>query len=115
MGTYVFGYNSPAAAAREVFKPSTDSASRVVPSQKKFSVLGLGFSCGGVTSGGVFAFLWPILPGPGNPSNGPTFWPKYFHETKLSYEFLEPLISFLAYLDQKLCHKSQKVVKNPTP
>ena len=35
IGSYVFGYNSPAAAAREVFKPSTDSASLVVPSQKK--------------------------------------------------------------------------------
>jgi len=58
MGAYVFGYNSSAAVAREVFKPSTDSASLVVPSQKKtFSVLGLGFSWGGVTSGGVFAFL----------------------------------------------------------
>jgi len=38
--THVFGYNSPAAAAREVFKPSTDSASLVVPSKKNFSVLG---------------------------------------------------------------------------
>ena len=37
MGAYVFGDNSPAAAAREVFfKPSTDSASLVVPSQKTF-------------------------------------------------------------------------------
>jgi len=25
------------------------------------------------------------------------------------------LIGFLAYLDEKLCHKNQKVVKNPTP
>ena len=35
IGRRFFGYNSPAAAAREVFKPSTDSASLVVPSQKK--------------------------------------------------------------------------------
>jgi len=47
----VFGHNSPAAAAREVFKPSTDSASLVLPSQKKFSVLAWGFSWGDVTSG----------------------------------------------------------------
>jgi len=33
-----------------------DSASLVVLCQKNFSVLGLGFSCGRVTSGGVFAF-----------------------------------------------------------
>jgi len=32
---YIFGYNSPAAAARELFKPSADSASLVVPSKKK--------------------------------------------------------------------------------
>jgi len=80
-----FGHNSPAAAAREVFKPSADSASLVVPSQKNFSVLGLGFSWGDVTSEGVLAFLWLTLPGSGRQSNGPTFWPKYFLETRLSY------------------------------
>jgi len=39
-----------------------------------------------------------------------------FLETRLSYESLEPLIGFLTYLDPKLCHKNQKVVKisNPT-
>ena len=37
-GSCIFGYNSAPAAAREVFKPSTDSASLVVSSQKKFSV-----------------------------------------------------------------------------
>jgi len=98
-----------------VFKPSTDSASLVVPSLKKFSVLGLGFFWGSVTSGGVFAFLWPTLPGPGRPSNGLTFGPKYFYATRLSYDSLEPLIGFLAHLDEKLCHINQKVVKNPTP
>ena len=41
--------------------------------------------------------------------------PKYFYETRLFHESLEPLIDFLAYLDEKLCHKNQKVVKNPTP
>jgi len=113
MGVYIFGYNSPAAAAREVFKPSTDSASLVVLSQKKF--FSFGFSWGGITSGDIFAFLWPTLPSPGRPSNGPTFWSKYFYETRLSYKFLEPLIGFLAYLDQKLCHENEKVVKNPAP
>jgi len=77
--------------------------------------LGLGFFWGGVTSGGDFVFLWPILQGPGRPFNGPTFWPKYCYETRLSPESLEPLSDFLAYLDKKLCHKNQKVVKNPTP
>jgi len=54
IGAYVFGYNSPPAAAREVFKPSTDSASLLVPSQKKFSVLGLGISWGRTSQVGVF-------------------------------------------------------------
>ena len=40
IGSSLFCYNSLAAAAREVFKPSPDSASLVVSSQKKkFSVL----------------------------------------------------------------------------
>jgi len=55
------------------------------------------------------------LHGLGRPSNGPMFWPKYFYETRLSQESLEPLIDFLEYLDEKLCHNNQKVVKNPTP
>jgi len=108
IGAYVFGYDSQPAAAREVFKPSTDSASLVVPSQKKIFSW---FSGWGFTSGGVFAFLWPTLPGPGRPSNGPTFCPKYFYETRLSYESVESLIGFLAYLDEKLCHKNKKQSK----
>jgi len=36
-------------------------------------------------------------------------------ETRLSCETLEPLIDFLAYMDQTLCHKKQKVVKISTP
>jgi len=55
------------------------------------------------------------LHGSGRPSNGSTFSPKYIYETRLSRESLEPLIDFLAYLDEKLCHKNQKVVKNLTP
>jgi len=91
------------------------SASLVVSSQKKIFSFGFGVLLGGVKSGGVFVFLWPTLHGPGRPSNGLTFWPKYFYETRLSHESLEPLIDFLAYLDEKLCQINQKVVKNPTP
>jgi len=77
-----------------------DSASLEVSSQKKIFSFGFGVLLGGVTSGGVFAFLWPTLHGPGRPSDGRTFWPKYFYETRLSHESLEPLIDSLAYLDQ---------------
>jgi len=43
------------------------------------------------------------------------FRSSFFLETRLSYESLEPLIDFLAYLDQKLYHKNQKVVEISTP
>jgi len=84
IGRYSFGHNSQAAAAREVFTPSTDSASLLVPTQKKtFSVLRLGFSWGDVISGGVIAFSWLTLPGPGRQSNEPIFCLKFYW--KLDY------------------------------
>ena len=90
IGSSLFCYNSPAAAAREVFKPSPDSASLVVSSQKKIFSFGLGVLLGGRHKWGCFGFLWSTLTGPGRPSNGPTFCPKYFYETRLSHESLEP-------------------------
>jgi len=39
------------------------------------------------------------------------FCSSFVFETRLLSESLEPLIDFLAYLDQKLCYKNQKVVK----
>ena len=57
-----------------------------------------------------FSFCWPSLRGSGRQSNEPTVSLKFCLETRLSYESLEPLIDFLAYLDQKLYHKNQKVV-----
>jgi len=54
MGLYVFGYNSPAAAAREVFKPSTDSAGLVVSSQKMIFCFGCGVLLGGRHKWGCF-------------------------------------------------------------
>jgi len=113
---HVYYYNSPPAAAREVFKSSTDSASLVVPSQKKQFQFWVWGSFGGASEMGVFSrfhgLLYPALDAH---RMGPRFWPKYFYETRLSYESLEPLIGFLAYLDEKLCQKKQKVFKNPTP
>jgi len=41
---HFFGQSSPAAVAREVFKPSTDAASRLVSIKKYFFDLGLEFS-----------------------------------------------------------------------
>jgi len=47
-------YYSPADFARELFKPSTDSASLVVQIEKKFFVLHVGFSLGDVILGTCF-------------------------------------------------------------
>ena len=43
-GSDVFGYNSPPAAAREVFKPSTDAARLVGSINNFFFDLGKGFA-----------------------------------------------------------------------
>jgi len=114
-------YNSPADWASKLLKPSTDSASLLVEIEIKiFSFWVCGSLGEDVTSGGVIFILLaefrPSLRGPGRQSNWPIVSLKLFLETRLSYKSLEPLIDFLAYLDQKLCHTNQKVVKlsNPT-
>jgi len=57
--------------------------------------LDLGISGGDVTSGGVFAFFWTILPGPGREPNQPYFWFEVFLETRPKSASLEPLIDLL--------------------
>jgi len=114
-GSCIFGYNSAPAAAREVFKPSTDSASLVVLSQKKFFSLGLGVLLGGRHKWGWVRGFLAYIPGPKRQSNGPTFSIKYFYETRKSHESLESSIAFLAHLDQNLYHKNQKLLKISTP
>ena len=83
-GYRFFGYNSLAAAAREVFEPSTDSASLVVPSQKTifhFWVLG---SLGGSSQVGVFSHFYGLLyPALDAHRMGPHFGPNIF--MKLGY------------------------------
>jgi len=109
-------YNSPAGWARKLFKPSTDSASHLLEIEKKnFFVLRLGFSGGDVTSGGVISVFWAYFTRPWMPIQWANFFAQVFVETRLSSESLEPLIGFLAYLEPKLCHKTQKVVKISTP
>jgi len=65
-----------------------------------------------------FSFYWPSLglvyaALDANPMG--QLFRSCFLETRLSYESLEPLIDFLAYLDQTLCLTNQKVVKLSTP
>ena len=75
-GWYTFGHNSPTAAAREVFKASTDSSSLLAPIQKFFSDMGTPLE--DVRSEEVLGFLWPILPGLRRQSNEPIFSLKFF-------------------------------------
>jgi len=78
MGSYVFGYNLPAAAAREVFKPFTDSASLVVPSKKKFQFWVWG-SLVGASQVGVFSCFYGLLyPTLDAHRIGPHFGPSIF-------------------------------------
>jgi len=104
---------SPADWARELFKPSTDSASLQLHIKKMFSFWVWGFL--GVTSqwGHVFAF-WVSLPGLG----AKPFLGSSFFETRLWSASSEPLIDLLAYLEPNLWlknpvfHKIQKVSQN---
>ena len=52
-----FGYNLPAAIARELFKPSTDAASLLGCIKKKLLIWVRGLPGRGSQSGGVFVFL----------------------------------------------------------
>jgi len=53
--------------------------------------------------------------GPGIQNNVLFFWLKYFLETRLSSESLDPLIDFLAYLEPKLWPTNKKLDINSNP
>ena len=102
--------------ARNLFKLSTDSARLVVEIKKKKNLLWVWGSLGETSQvWGVFAFFWPTLRGPGRQSHESIFSFKILCKTRLSSQSLELSIAFLAYLEPKLCHKNQKVVKISTP
>ena len=64
IGRPFFGHKSPAAGARELFKPSTDSPSLLVDIEKNVFRFWWGFSGGDVTMRacfGNFGQLWPAL------------------------------------------------------
>jgi len=83
--------------------------------KKNFFVFDLAFAGRNVTSGGVFAFSWPILFGPGPQPIDPFFWLKFFSETRSKCMSLEPLNGFLEYLQPKLWIKIQKLVNISAP
>ena len=69
---------------KEVFKPSTDSACLVVPSQKKISVFGFGVLLGEASQVGLFSRFYGLLGTALDARRmGPRFGPNIF--TKLGY------------------------------
>jgi len=87
--------NSPGDWARELFKPSTDSASLVVEIENKNFLFSVGGFQGGAPQVGVFlaTFTWPWAP---------TYWAiimaQDFSEIRSKSTSLQPLNDFLAYL-----------------
>jgi len=79
-----------------------DSASLLVYFEKKISIWVWGSLLVVSYWGHVFAILWLRLLGPGRQPNGPFLCLNALFESRLSFEFLEPLIGFLASLEQKL-------------
>ena len=76
--TCIFGYNSAPAAAREVFKPSTDAESLLGSIKKKIFWFGGGVRLGEARKVGVFSVFWPTLTRPGRQSHGPNFYANLF-------------------------------------
>jgi len=76
IGACFFGYNSPAAIARELFKPSTDAARLLGSIEKNFLIWVRGSPGMGSQSGGVFVFL-TNFDGPWTPIK----WAKILSET----------------------------------
>jgi len=95
--------------ARELFKPSSDSASLRLKSKKMILVFGLGFV--GDRCKYFFSFFWPHLPGFGPQPIGPLFWLNIFLETRPKSASLKPLNDFLAYWERKLWLINQKLTK----
>ena len=82
IGPRFFGYNSPAAAARVVFKPSTDSASLVAPSQKKNFQFWVWGSLGGALQVGFSHFYGLLCTALDAHLMGPRFGPNIFIHIK---------------------------------
>jgi len=95
-----------------VFKPSTDSKGFGFGGKKILS-FGFGVPLGDVRSRGIFYFYGKFYPAlSANPFC--PFFAQVFFKTRLSTEFFEPLIGFLAYLEPNLWLTKQKLVKIST-
>jgi len=96
IGRPFFGQKSPAARARELFKPSPDSASLLVDVEKeRFSVR---IFRRWRHNEGMFRKFWTHLAGPGPQPIDPFYWLKALLKTRSKSASIEPLIDLLAYL-----------------
>ena len=117
LGRHIFGNNSPASIARELFKPSTDSASLLVSMKKNYLIWVWAFVLVTPQRGHVFEFL-NNFGGPSAPIQWAIFWLKLFVETRRSAASIEPLIDLLACLEPKSWPKkpilppNQKIAEN---
>ena len=103
-------HSSSADCARELFKPSKDSASLLVCTRKNFLVGDCRFFC---EWRHMWSSVWAILAHvtwPRAQPLGQSISLKFSLETRLESESFEPLINFLAFLVQKLWSKIIKLI-----
>jgi len=125
-GGHFLCHNLP--VAREVFKPSTDSARRLVSTKKNIFSFAFGVLLGGRHKWGcfcvfvvnftdvytmrgflcIFVYIWITASSPGSWPMKPISWLKVFLDSRLEYESLEGLMYFLAFLVQN----NGKIIRN---
>ena len=117
IGQHIFVNNSQASIARELFKPSKDSASFLVLIKNKIIWFKWGVFLGDVTKRTCFLF-WPNLTGLGRQCNESYYWLKLFLETRRSAASIEHLTDLLGCLEPTLWSKNpillqiQKIAEN---
>ena len=109
-GRHFYHHISPAAGARELFKPSTDSECLLVSVAKKVYSIELRVTWDDVTREAVFEFLSNFI-WRGRQPNQPFFDACFFLKTRLKSPFFEPLIGFPGYCNQNYCSKKQFCTK----
>ena len=96
IGRPFFGHKSP--AARELFKPSADSASLLVDIEIKRFLFSVGVFWKWRHNEGMFWKFWSHLASPGPQPIDPFYWFNVLLKTRSKSASIEPLIDLLAFL-----------------
>jgi len=104
-------YNSPAARARELFKPSTDLASLLVEIEKTFFRFGFGVFWGNATSWGVLAFFGHLYLGLDINPLGHSFGARFVRKLGQNPRLYSPWMAFYISV-AKIMDKKQKICEN---